>query len=174
MPNGLFYHGNLMPVCFYEALNSLDYCAANRFRQEDVMFPDPIEGTTEGTLVVDAAVAGWLYIEEGPIIIKIKEGLITSIDGGKEAEILKEHLANKNDANIYNIAEIGIGLNPECRLGGGVMEDEGLFGTAHIDIGSNITLGGTVHAKGHEDLMLWDPCIELDDKIVQKGKKLFL
>jgi leucyl aminopeptidase (aminopeptidase T) len=134
----------------------------------------PIEGTTEGTLVIDAAVAGWLYIEENPIVIKIMEGFITKIEGGKEAEILREHLSNKNDKNIFNIAEIGVGLNPECRLGGGVMEDEGVFGTAHIGIGSNITLGGTVHAKGHEDLMLWEPCIELDGKIVQRGKKLFL
>ena len=133
----------------------------------------PLEGETEGILVVDAAVAGWLLIENQPITIHVRGGRIVSIEGGKEAEILKRHLAEKNDENVYNIAEIGVGLNPECRLIGSVLEDEGVLGTAHIGIGSNITLGGKVSAKVHEDLMMWDPWIEVDGKVTQKGKDLF-
>jgi 2,5-dihydroxypyridine 5,6-dioxygenase len=133
----------------------------------------PIEGKTEGVIIVDAAVAGWLLIESEPITVYVEKGRIVEIKGGKEAEKLRKHLITKNDANVYNIAEVGVGLNPGCRLIGSILEDEGVLGTAHIGIGSNITLGGKVHAKGHEDLMMWDPCIELDGRIVQKGKELF-
>ena len=132
----------------------------------------PIEGTAEGTIVIDAAVAGWLLIKNQPIVIHVEKGRIVEIEGGKEAEILRKHLAMKDDDNIYSIAEFGVGLNPECRLIGSVLEDEGVLGTAHIGIGSNITLGGEVHAAGHEDLMIWEPCIELDGKVVQRGKEL--
>ena len=133
----------------------------------------PLEGETTGIIVVDAAVAGWLLIESQPITVSVKRGSIVAIEGGEEARRLREHLAAKKDGNVYNIAEIGVGLNPECRLIGKVLEDEGVLGTAHIGIGSSITLGGKVHAKGHEDLMVWDPCIEVDGKVVQRGKELF-
>jgi leucyl aminopeptidase (aminopeptidase T) len=133
----------------------------------------PIEGETEGMIVIDAAVAGWLLIENQPITIHVKAGRVVSIEGGKEAEILRKHLAAMNDENVYNIAEIGVGLNPECRLIGSVLEDEGVLGTAHIGIGSNITLGGRVSAKAHEDLMIWNPCLEADGRVIQKGRDLF-
>jgi len=133
----------------------------------------PLEGETTGMIVVDAAVAGWLLIESQPITVHVKGGSIVAIEGGEEARRLREHLEAKKDENVYNIAEIGVGLNPECRLIGKVLEDEGVLGTAHIGIGSSITLGGKIHAKGHEDLMFWNPCIEADGRVIQKGKELF-
>ena len=133
----------------------------------------PVEGETEGMIVIDAAVAGWLLIRDQPITVHVKRGRIVSIEGGREAETLRKHLESKNDENVYNIAEIGVGLNPECRLIGSVLEDEGVLGTAHIGIGSNITLGGKVSARGHEDLMIWDPWIEADGRVIQEGKELF-
>jgi 2,5-dihydroxypyridine 5,6-dioxygenase len=133
----------------------------------------PIEGTAEGTIVVDGAVAGWLLIKDQPIVVRVQEGRIAAIEGGKEAETLRNHLAMKEDDNIYNLAEIGVGLNPECRLIGNVLEDEGILGTAHIGIGSSITLGGEVHARGHEDLVVWNPTVEADGRVVQTGKELF-
>jgi 2,5-dihydroxypyridine 5,6-dioxygenase len=133
----------------------------------------PIEGETEGRIVIDAAVAGWLLIQDKPITVSVEKGRIVSIEGGKEAEALRKHLASKGDDNVYNIAEIGVGLNPECRLMGSVLEDEGVLGTAHIGVGSSMTLGGKVSARGHEDLVIWDPCIEADGRVIQKGRELF-
>lgn len=130
----------------------------------------PIEMQSEGTLVVDAGIAGWIVIEK-PIQMEVKNGRIASIEGGREAEIIRDHLMKKEDPNVYNIAELGIGLNPKCKLLGLVMEDEGVLGTAHIGIGSNITLGGKQHAKGHEDLIIWNPCLEADGKVLLKGKE---
>lgn len=55
-----------------------------------------------------------------------------------------------------------------------MLEDEGVFGTIHIGIGTNIALGGNVHAPIHYDLIIKDVKIELDGTIVQEGRKLFL
>jgi leucyl aminopeptidase (aminopeptidase T) len=51
-----------------------------------------------------------------------------------------------------------------------MLEDEGVFGTVHIGIGTNVTLGGKVKAAIHYDLIMWQPTIDLDGRIVlEKG-----
>lgn len=54
--------------------------------------------------------------------------------------MLKRDLEAKNDPNDYNIAEMGVGFNPQCRFMGFMLEDEGVFGSAHIGMGTSITL----------------------------------
>jgi leucyl aminopeptidase (aminopeptidase T) len=132
----------------------------------------PVEGSAEGIIVVDASIP---YIGIGllqeHINITVKEGFITSIQGGFQAEILKKDLEAKNDPNVYNIAELGVGLNPMSEMTGIMLDDEGVLGSCHIGIGTNITLGGTVKSACHYDLILWKPTIELDGKIVmEKGE----
>ena len=76
--------------------------------------------------------------------------------------MLKADLAAKQDPNVYNIAEMGVGLNPQCRFMGFMLEDEGVYGSAHIGIGTSITLGGVVKASCHYDLIMKDATIVAD------------
>jgi leucyl aminopeptidase (aminopeptidase T) len=135
----------------------------------------PKLGSSEGLIVADASVP---YIGIGllkdPIYLNVKEGFITEIKGGHQAEILMTDLACKEDPNVYNIAELGVGLNPKCKMSGIMLDDEGVLGSAHIGIGSNLTLGGNLKAAIHYDLVLWHPTIRLDGKIIIKnGEILF-
>lgn len=127
----------------------------------------PLEGTANGKIVADASVP---YIGIGlldqPIYVDVKDGVITSISGGKQADILAEDLKNKNDENVYNIAELGIGLNPNCRFIGLMLEDEGVFGSVHIGIGTNITLGGNIKAACHYDLIMTKATILVDGVVI--------
>ena len=75
---------------------------------------------------------------------------------------------SKNDPNVYNIAEHGVGLNPKCHFCGFMLEDEGVFGTCHIGIGTSITLGGTVKAACHYDVIMKDGTIVADGKTLMK------
>jgi len=80
------------------------------------IFLPPVEGTAEGTLVVDGAMAGWGKLKK-PIHFEIKEGRVVSISGGREAKKISEILEEasrklENPDLVYNIAELGIGLNP--------------------------------------------------------------
>jgi leucyl aminopeptidase (aminopeptidase T) len=87
--------------------------------------------------------------------------------------MLKENLESKNDPNVYNIAEMGIGLNPKCSFMGIMLEDEGVEGSVHIGIGTSITLGGKIKAASHYDLIMKNGTIDVDGKtILQDGKIL--
>lgn len=103
----------------------------------------PVEGSAEGVIVADASIP---YIGIGllsePVRLEVREGRIVSISGGEQARTLDRNLAGLGDPLVYTIAEIGIGLNPKYRFCGIMLEDEGVFGSVHVGIGTNITLGG--------------------------------
>lgn len=135
----------------------------------------PLEGTANGKIVADASIP---YIGIGllnePVHVEVKDGMITSISGGKQAELLAIDLKSKNDENVYNIAELGVGLNPKCRFVGLMLEDEGVEGSVHIGIGTNITLGGVVKAKCHYDLIMTKATIIADGKILLKDGQVMI
>ncbi len=130
----------------------------------------PLEGTAQGVLIADASVP---YLGIGILNEAIKciveSGFITKIAGGDQAKILENDLNSHKDPNCYNIAELGLGLNPNAVLTGVMLEDEGVLGTIHIGIGTNYTLGGKIVAPIHYDLLMWQPTIEVDGKVVQKN-----
>jgi len=133
----------------------------------------PIVGSSEGVIVADASIPylGIGLLKE-PIHFRVSKGFITDIRGGYQARVLQKDLEAKNDVNVYNIAELGVGLNPKCKMTGIMLDDEGVLGSAHIGIGSNITLGGNLKAAIHYDMVLWHPTIKLDEKIVMKNGNL--
>ena len=73
---------------------------------------------------------------------------------------------------VYNIAEVGLGLNPYSRLTGCMLDDEGVLKTLHIGIGTNITLGGNVKAACHYDLLMWNPTVSIDGVVVVEEGEL--
>ena len=135
----------------------------------------PVEGSANGRIVADASIPylGIGVLDE-PVVVDVKDGFITDIRGGRQAEVLKRDLASHNDPNCYNIAELGVGLNPKCRLCGIMLEDEGVISTAHIGIGTSITLGSVVKAPTHYDLLMWNPRIEVDGRVIVDGNEIFI
>ncbi len=133
----------------------------------------PVEGTAQGRIVVDASIPylGIGLIEQ-PITVEVRDGFITGITGGRQAEILRHDLESHGDRNSFNIAELGVGLNPRCRMIGLMLEDEGVQGSAHIGVGTNITLGGRVKAPCHYDLLVWMPRIEVDGEVIIEGAEV--
>jgi leucyl aminopeptidase (aminopeptidase T) len=135
----------------------------------------PVEGSSQGRLVADASVP---YLSIGildqPIECSVEDGYITSMRGGKQAQILRAALDSHNDRNCYNVAELGIGLNPNAQLTGRMLDDEGVMGTIHIGIGTSHTLGGNVVAPTHYDLLMWQPTIEIDGRVVQRGREVLV
>ncbi len=132
----------------------------------------PLEGSAEGVIVADASIP---YIDIGilteAVIATVEKGMITDIKGGHQANLLAKDLRSRNDPQVYNVAELGVGLNPKCLMQGIMLEDEGVYGSVHIGIGTNITLGGNVKAAIHYDLLMWGGTIELDGNIVlEKGE----
>lgn len=122
-----------------------------------------IENSGYGKIIIDGSIGGIGVLPE-PVSLAVESGKIVEIKGGAEAEKLKTLISNINDENMYQIAEIGIGLNPNGSIRGVIIEDESTLGTVHIGLGNNIFMGGKNKAKSHIDLVFKDPKIYLDGR----------
>jgi leucyl aminopeptidase (aminopeptidase T) len=87
-------------------------------------------------------------------------------EGGKK---LKETCESFKDPNIYNIAEMAIGLNPYGKMSASGIESESKLGSAHIALGNSLGYGGTVKAPMHIDLVLLDCTVYLDDELIMEN-----
>ena len=130
----------------------------------------PIEGTAEGVAVIDVRVMSVGITRREPITLTLKDGLIAKIEGGALADDFGRILQDFEDPTAYNVAEFGIGLNPQARECATNLEDLGKSDHGHIGIGSNYAIGGKVKAPCHIDAIFRDASVYLDGKLVyEKG-----
>jgi aminopeptidase len=123
------------------------------------VFISPVVGKIEGVIVYDGSMtfSDGDAILNDPIRIVLKEGYITDITGKKEAARLLKDITEAEKTsllleksgklpagqgavykrNARNIGELGIGLNPEARITGNMLEDEKAFQTCHFAVGAN-------------------------------------
>jgi len=128
-----------------------------------------VEGTANGVVYIDGSIPHPLLgLIRDEIRLTITDGRITAIDGGAQAKILENLLAGFHDPNVYCIGEIGLGLNPMCRLRGSMLEDEGCGGTVHLACGDNTGFGGTTKSPYHIDMIFKAPNLWADDEMILK------
>ncbi|RJR31054.1 hypothetical protein C4569_03380 [Candidatus Parcubacteria bacterium] len=134
---------------------------------------------SSGNLVIDGPLGGEHMLDQvkkfGPLKLEIVEGEIVKINGQPANELTDNPLAesvkaylnagnNKNNHG-YRLAELGIGTNTKACQGKedkdwGSSETEKLYGTVHIAVGSNGSLGVPKNhpsfnsAKVHCDMVL--------------------
>jgi aminopeptidase len=136
-------------------------------------FLAPVEGTANGVFVVDGSMAGLGLVKNANIKIEVKDGFATNITGGKLAVQLRKQL-DKVGRMARNIAEFGIGTNDSAKLSGVLLEDEKVMGTAHIALGNNVSMGGSVNVPLHLDGVIKKPTVRMDDKLLMKDGKLLV
>jgi leucyl aminopeptidase (aminopeptidase T) len=143
------------------------------------VFISPELHTAEGTIAFDGSISsaeGAIVINE-PINVKVTGGFCTDITGGREAKELTETLTKAEETtrrfvdegklpkeeldpylkNIRHLGELGIGLNPAAEIVGNILEDEKVFRTCHIAIGSNYD--EDANALTHLDGLVHNPTI---------------
>ena len=132
----------------------------------------PLEGTAKGKIVIDGSIVlpGLGPLKED-VSLYILEGSVTEIEGSEKAILFKNILKSAQEKEVYNIGEFGIGLNPKCKICGSMLEDEGVYGTIHFGIGDNHTMGGCVEASMHTDVVVKNPTVFIDKKMVIKSGK---
>lgn len=138
----------------------------------------PVEATSSGIFVADASIP---YLGIGalssPVTFVIKDGAVVEVKGGFEAKKIERIWKEQNDPNVYNIAQVSVGLNPEVpeAIGSlGCNYDEGAFGTMHIGIGTSTNLGGTVKATTHFDAVMSHPTLIVDGETLIKDGNVLL
>lgn len=152
---------------------------------------------SNGTLVVNGPIGGEHMLdqvkENGPVRLTIKDGEIVEINnqpinqdsGNPLIESFKAYLNGGNNSHndAYRLAELGIGTNRLACQGKedkhiGSSEGEKIYGTAHIAVGSNGSLGVPKShssfnaAKVHCDMILMG---QVNVECTRKdGSKFFL
>jgi leucyl aminopeptidase (aminopeptidase T) len=143
------------------------------------VFISPELGASNGTLVFDGSISS----DRGEILIdrsiecRVEGGFVTKVSGGGEARRLRGTLSRSQDKaremasdgrlpadqgevfakNATNLGELGIGLNPEARIVGNMLEDEKAFRTCHFALGANYD--NDAEALTHLDGLMKEPTI---------------
>jgi leucyl aminopeptidase (aminopeptidase T) len=145
------------------------------------VYISPELGASNGTVVFDGSISvtnGDVVTKE-PVSVTVKDGFVTDIEGGREADALREAIENGENSpgtwaregklapdlveeyrkNARNLGELGIGLNRAAEIVGNMLEDEKVYSTCHIAIGSNYD--EDAKAMIHLDCLVKKPTIEL-------------
>lgn len=143
----------------------------------------PVVGSANGVIVFDGTMdlIKDSLIPKTPVRVAIKDGYVTSVEGGKEAQMLLdairggEEIAKKKGLPYYgknarSLGELGIGINPAAKITGNLIEDEKVIGTAHFAIGYNYD--NDAEAFIHQDCLVLRPSIWVDGKQIMRDGDL--
>jgi aminopeptidase len=131
------------------------------------LFISPEEGTAQGTVVVDGSFIDSLL---NPVKVMVKDGFATRITGAQE--VVRE--LNKAGREGRNVAKFGLGMNPNAKIIGRVLEDTKVLGTVNVGFGDNSQFGGTVKSPVHLVGVLKNPTVTVDNVVMMKEGELRL
>ena len=134
-------------------------------------FVAPVEGTAEGTLVVDGSIAA-VGLVSAPVRLTVEGGHLTGATGDEGARLME--LLTPHGPDGTNVAELGIGTNEEAILTGNILEDEKIFGSAHVAFGASAGIGGTVQVPIHLDVVVKEPTVEIDGEAIIGGGEILI
>jgi leucyl aminopeptidase (aminopeptidase T) len=133
-------------------------------------FIAPIEGTAEGTLVVDGTIAGIGRVS-APVTLTVEGGNLVAAEGAEGERLLE--LLRPHGEHAMNVAELGIGTNEKAILTGELLEDEKILGTCHVAFGASAAIGGTIQVPVHLDCVVLEPDVSVDgEPLVRHGELL--
>lgn len=143
----------------------------------------PNERATQGTLVIDRGdilLPMKSYVQE-PVRVTVKDGFVTAIEGGVDAELLSEYMASFNDPEAYAMSHIGWGLQPrahwstlamydrEATIG---MDARAFEGNFLFSFGPNNEAGGSRDTACHIDIPLRRCTVSLDGEVMVRDGKV--
>ena len=126
--------------------------------------------TAEGILIVDGSIVGVGLVSE-PVRLTIEGGHLVDATGADGAALME--LLTVHGPDGTNVAELGIGTNEKAILTGNILEDEKIFGTAHVAFGASAAIGGKVQVPVHLDVVSLKPEVTIDETpVVLEGRLL--
>ncbi len=125
----------------------------------------PIAGTGEGTVVWDVSVHYPPGLLREPIRLTLEKGIVKKIEGGIEAQQLKDFIKKYGDENTYKFdVELSLGWNPKCPFTGNFRTDKKRYGKIHTAMGFS---SETLHIDG----VTRDVSVTIDDEVfMTKGR----
>jgi 2,5-dihydroxypyridine 5,6-dioxygenase len=132
----------------------------------------PVEESINGRVVVNGSVYPPIGKLNRNVHVTIEKGRIVKIEGSNEAREWKQWIKMLEDINMYWVAHFSIGLNPNAKISGYIIEDERVRGSVIFGFGSQMPdfKGKVGKAKSHTDAVSLFNTVYLDGKkVVEKG-----
>lgn len=130
------------------------------------LFTAPVEGITDGDLVVDGAV--YDGPAKAPFTLKLRAGRVCNLGQldpeDEQQNMLRADLSRDSQACV--MAEFGLGINIGADGHGGLMEAEQSRGTCHVGFGHNLAYGGKNASAFHGDVVIMEPSIVVDGRLI--------
>ena len=142
----------------------------------------PNEGGTNGRVVVNKGDFIWplnKYLS-GPITLVIKDGYIRTIEGGQDAQVLREQMESFKDPEAYAVSHIGWGVDPRAKWDALLSQPESVgtdprsfVGNVQFSTGPNLEAGGKRHTLAHFDMPMLGCTLLLDGRpVIRNGQLL--
>lgn len=141
----------------------------------------PVDGTARGTLVLaagDVVLPQQRYVES-PVTISVEAGYVVGIEGGFDAQLLRDYLESFGDPEVYCTSHVGFGMHPQAQWDALAYYDRGetmgmdarcFRGGFLVSTGPNRFTGRYLDA--HLDLPLRGCTVELDGVAVLEGGRV--
>jgi len=131
--------------------------------------------SVNGLIVFDGSVVPPVGLLKEPVKLRVKNGIVERIEGGKEALALDAWLRSFNDSSMFRVAHLSFGCNPGANLTGNIVEDERVWGCTEWGlgyVGPDLTNDGNpIPAASHTDGISLNTSVWLDEtQIYDKGK----
>ena len=146
------------------------------------VFTWPDEGMASGRIVLDKGdvlLPMKSYVTE-QIVLTVEQGFVSRIEGGVDADMLREYMASFNDPEAYAISHIGWGLQKrafwstlglydrEASIG---MDARAVSGNFLFSLGPNNEAGGSRTTACHIDIPMRGCNVFLDElQVVRQGQ----
>lgn len=143
----------------------------------------PNEGSAQGTVVFapgDIVILPFCRFITDAVTLQVRDGSVTSIEGGLDAKLMREWLADgrahEDDRDPYALSHLGWGMNPQARwywmgLNGDSPERNRAAarvfpGNFLFSTGPNTQGGGKRATRGHYDVPMRDCTVTLDNQVI--------
>jgi 2,5-dihydroxypyridine 5,6-dioxygenase len=143
----------------------------------------PNEGSAHGSVVLapgDIVILPFCRYVADPVKLEVREGHIVGIEGGMDAKLMRDWLADgrtsEKDRDPYAVSHLGWGMNPQAlwygiALHGDIPERHRAAartfpGNFLFSTGPNTQGGGKRTTRGHYDVPMRDCTIALDGTVV--------
>lgn len=146
------------------------------------LFTFPNDNSASGRIVIDRGdilLPQKSYVSE-PIELTVDKGFVTRIDGGLDAEMLRDYMESFGDRDAYAISHVGWGLQPRARWStmslydkeqSVAMDARAFAGNFLFSLGPNTEVGGQRNTACHIDIPLRGCTVKLDgQEVVREGK----
>jgi 2,5-dihydroxypyridine 5,6-dioxygenase len=144
----------------------------------------PDEGSADGRIVLDRGdiLLPMKSYLAAPVTLTVKDGFVRQIDGGLDAELLRDYMVSFNDPEAYAVSHLGWGLQKRARWSTlGLYDREATIGMDArafegnflFSLGPNNEAGGTRLTPCHIDIPMRNCTVSLDGAaVVRDGKVL--